>query len=77
MWKPKDVTDSFLKYFIAFDDLTRIDAAVLAGSDYNASVKGIGIKRGIKLLSKQVTMNNVINKLKYKKVYANRIPEDY
>jgi len=67
LWKPRDVTDKFLKYFLAFDELTRIDAAVLAGSDYNDSVKGIGIKRAVKLLSNQATMHNVINKLKTKK----------
>jgi exonuclease-1 len=73
-WKPKDVTDVFLKYFLAFDELSRIDSAILAGSDYNQSVKGIGIKRAIKLLTTQVTMKNVINKLKYKKTYMSRIP---
>ncbi len=76
-WRPKDVDDVFLKYFLAFDELSRIDAAILAGSDYNQSVKGIGIKRAIKLLTTQVTMKNVINKLKYKKTYMSRIPEDY
>ena len=49
-------------------------SAILAGSDYNQSVKGIGIKRAIKLLTTQVTMKNVINKLKYKKTYMTRIP---
>ena len=73
-WRPRDVTDIFLKYFLAFDELGRIDAAILAGSDYNHSVKGIGIKRAIKLLTTQATMNNVINKLKFKKTYMGRIP---
>ena len=68
------MTDIFLKYFLAFDELGRIDAAILAGSDYNHSVKGIGIKRAIKLLTTQATMNNVINKLKFKKTYMGRIP---
>ena len=49
--------------------MNRIDAAILAGSDYNQSVKGIGIKRAIKLLTTQATMKNVINKLKFKKTY--------
>ncbi len=73
-WRPKDVNDVFLKYFLAFDELGRIDAGILAGSDYNQSVKGIGIKRAIKLLTTQVTMKNVINKLKHKKTYMARIP---
>lgn len=73
-WRPKDVNDVFLKYFLAFDELSRIDAGILAGSDYNQSVKGIGIKRAIKLLTTQVTMKNVINKLKHKKTYMARIP---
>ncbi len=73
-WKSSDVDNLFLKHFIDFDKLGRIDAAVLAGSDYNASIKGIGIKRSIKLLSKQLTMNNVINKLKCEKVYASKVP---
>ena len=78
-WKPKDVSsnDIYLRYFLAFDYLNKIDAAVMAGSDYNSSVKGIGIKRAIKLLAKQATMNNVINHLKTKKNYTNKVPEDY
>ena len=68
-WRPRDVDDVFLKYFLAFDEMNRIDAAILAGSDYNQSVKGIGIKRAIKLLTTQATMKNVINKLKSKKTY--------
>jgi hypothetical protein len=40
-------------------------------------VKGIGIKRAIKLLATQVTMHNVISKLKNKKQYADKISEDY
>jgi 5'-3' exonuclease len=54
--------------------LSRIDAAILVGSDYNQSVKGIGIKRAIKLLTIQARMKNVINKLKYQKTYMSRTP---
>ena len=78
-WTPSEVNlnDNYLKFFLAFDYLNRIDAAVLAGSDYNSSVKGIGIKRAIKLLAKQATMDNVINHLKTKKNYTNKVPEGY
>lgn len=47
-----DVDGSFLSSFLSFSWITRIEAAVLAGSDYNASIKGIGIKRAIKWLAK-------------------------
>ena len=54
--------------------MNKIEAAILAGSDYNKSVKGIGIRRAIKLLTTQANMQNVINKLRNKKTYKDRIP---
>ena len=44
--------------------INRVEAAVLAGTDYNPSVKGIGIKRAVRNLYRQRTMKNVISKLK-------------
>jgi len=44
--------------------VNRVESAILAGSDYNPSIKGIGIKRAVKNLYRQGKMSNVINKLK-------------
>lgn len=57
--------------------INRVEAAVLAGTDYNPSVKGIGIKRAVRNLYRQRTMKNVISKLKSEKVYMDKIPEQY
>lgn len=57
--------------------VNRVQAAVLAGTDYNPSIKGIGIKRGVRNLYRQRTMKNVISKLKSEKVYMDKIPEEY
>ena len=57
--------------------INRVEAAVLAGNDYNPSVKGIGIKRAVRNLYRQRTMKNVISKLKSEKVYMDKIPEQY
>jgi len=42
------------------DHVNRVQSAILAGSDYNESIKGIGIKKAIKHLSKMNDMNSVI-----------------
>lgn len=57
--------------------VNRIEAAVLAGSDYNQSIKGIGIKRAVRNLYRQASMKNVITKLRGEKNFADKIPEDY
>ncbi len=63
-----------MKLYLGFDFQNRIDVSVLAGSDYNDSISGIGIKRAIKLLYNQVTLKNVINKLKCDLKYSSRVP---
>lgn len=55
----------------------RVAAGVLAGSDYNSSIKGIGIKRAIKHLSERPSVNEVISHLRTKKNYTELIPADY
>ena len=63
-WAPRDVDSQFLKEYLSMSKVNRIEAAVLAGSDYNQSIKGIGIKRAVRNLYKQANMKNVISKLK-------------
>jgi 5'-3' exonuclease len=36
--------------------VNRIEACILAGSDYNPSVKGIGIKKAVKHMYRQAKM---------------------
>lgn len=76
-WKPEDVDSVFLKQFLNLDYVGRLESAILSGSDYNHSVRGIGIKRAIKHISKLKTMNNVIEHLRELKNYSDKVPEDY
>lgn len=76
-WKPRDVDSQFLKEYLAMSKINKIEAAILAGTDYNPSVRGIGIKRAVRNLYRQGNMRNVINKLQNEKVYMDKIPEDY
>lgn len=50
-WKPQDVDPVYLKHFLNMSHINRVEVAILAGSDYNSSIKGIGIKKAIKNLS--------------------------
>ena len=54
--------------------IQRIEVGILAGSDYNSSIKGIGIKRAIKHLSERKSLNAVIEHLRNKKNYKDVIP---
>lgn len=38
----------------------KIDAAILTGTDYNTSVKGIGIKRAVRLIYKQTSLYQAV-----------------
>lgn len=44
--------------------VNRVECAILAGTDYNPSIRGIGISRAVRNMYKQAKMSNVINKLK-------------
>lgn len=50
---PSDADNEFLKLYLDFPYNLRVEAAILAGSDYSQSIHGIGIKRAIKLLHKE------------------------
>lgn len=59
------------------DHVNRVESAILAGSDYNESIKGIGIKKAVKNLSRMKDMNSVIKYFRETKVYADKVPENY
>lgn len=59
-WKHQDVDSVFLKEYLKMDYAKRVESAVLAGTDYNHSVKGIGIRKAIKHLAIQKQTNKVI-----------------
>jgi len=73
-WAPRDVDSQFLKEYFAMNFVNRVESSILAGSDYNPSIKGIGITRAVKHMYRQAKMANVVNKLKLEKVYADKIP---
>ena len=73
-WKSSDVDTPYLKIYLKMTPFQRIEIGVLAGSDYNSSIKGIGIKRAIKHMSERETTNAVIEYLRNKKNYKDVIP---
>ena len=38
------------------DQIKRIDVAIMAGTDYNTSIKGIGIKRAVRNIYEKQTI---------------------
>jgi exonuclease-1 len=76
-WTSEDVDSLFLKQYLKLDYIGRLESAILSGSDYNHSVKGIGIKRAVKNIYKLKNMNNVIEYLRGVKPYSDKVPEDY
>jgi exonuclease 1 len=76
-WKPSDVDTAYLKAFLNMGQHQRVEVAVLAGCDYNPSIKGIGIKRAIKYLHEKKSSNAVIEYLRSKENYSMSIPENY
>ena len=49
-WDESSVNGVFLKYFLRMSKMKRIELAILSGTDYNSSIKGIGIKKSLKYL---------------------------
>jgi exonuclease-1 len=47
-WSPRDVDSEFLKEYLAMSFTYRVDVAILAGTDYNPSIHGIGIVKAVK-----------------------------
>lgn len=76
-WQEEDVDTAYLKTFLKMSTDQRIETAVLAGSDYNSSIKGIGIKRAIKHLFDHNGLNGAIDHLRGNQLYSSRIPDNY
>jgi exonuclease-1 len=74
LWQPFDADSFFLKEFLKMDQTRRVEAAVLSGTDYNTSIKGIGIKKSVKHLASLGSMNAVIDHLREVKPFSERIP---
>lgn len=64
----------FVKNFLEMDHISRIESAVLTGTDYNNSIYGIGIKRAVKQIYTKKNMNRVIEYLRGAKTYCDRVP---
>lgn len=63
--------------FLKMAHIGRVETAILAGSDYNPSIRGIGIKKAIKHLTERKTSNAVIEHLRHRKPFCDNIPEHY
>lgn len=59
------------------DYVCRVEVAILAGTDYNNSVKGIGIKRATKKIHTLKNMLFVISHLRETETYKDLVPENY
>lgn len=58
--KGDDQTNEYLKTFLNLDYETRISACVLAGCDYVPSIKGIGIKKSIRMVQNEPNIVKLI-----------------
>jgi 5'-3' exonuclease len=54
--------------------ISRIESAVLSGTDYNHSIYGIGIRRAVKQIYTKKDMNKVVEYLRGVKPYCDRVP---
>jgi exonuclease-1 len=77
LWKSQDVSNIYLKKYLELDFLGRMDAAILSGSDYNKSVKGIGIKKAVKHIYNHKSLNAAIQYLRNDKTFKEHVAEDY
>ena len=46
----EEVENVFVKQFVQMDKIKRTEVAILAGTDYLPSIRGIGIKRAVKFM---------------------------
>jgi exonuclease 1 len=49
--RPENVENAFIRQFIELDKIRRTEVAVLTGTDYLPSIKGIGIKTALKYVT--------------------------
>jgi len=49
----------------------------MAGCDYLPSIKGIGIRKAIEFLDKNVKFETTISRLRFNKTFMGKIPRDY
>lgn len=61
--KPETVDNVFIKDFIQLNNVRRTEVAVLTGTDYLPSIKGIGIKRALKFVTESQGLFDAIKKI--------------
>lgn len=72
-----NITCKYVKSFLSFDQDTKLITCVLAGCDYVNSIKGIGIKKAIKLVQNESDFLKLLQNLRNDKLYADKIATDY
>jgi exonuclease-1 len=55
----------------------RIGVCVLAGCDYVGSIKGVGIKKAIKMMDNDKDIMEILRKFKIDRIYGDRVPDNY
>ena len=60
-----------------FDEESRIGACVLAGCDYVRSVRGVGLKKAIKMIKSEPHIPHLLSKLRNDKTFGERVPPHY
>ena len=63
--------------WVELDEECRMGACILAGCDYVASVRGISIKKAIKMMNNQPDIMQVLVRLRNDKVLGERVPPYY
>ena len=57
----KSIDNIFIKQFVMMSKQRRTEVAVLAGTDYLPSIKGIGIKTAVKYISQSKNIHCALN----------------
>ena len=55
--KPENVENVFIRQFVELDRVRRTEVAVLTGTDYLPSIKGIGIKKALKYVTETANLS--------------------
>lgn len=73
--KPETVDNVFIKDFVALNHMRRTEVAVLTGTDYLPSIKGIGIKRALKFVTESKDLFEAIKQIETIEKFKQQIPE--
>jgi exonuclease 1 len=75
--QPDSVDNLFIRQFLTLEEHRRTEVAVLAGTDYLPSIRGIGIKKALKFVTESADLAEAIRKIDQVPRFRESKPEDY